>query len=140
MPFFDEKSGALTFDEGLRLIPHMEKEALLAALKKARGASPDLGASGIVAFPACRARGGLLAPICTLKEGRLSAVSLVVQAVSQGRAPTAAEQRGFLFLLLCLKDPCPDTLRNCVFKAEGATVSISTDPRLGGALARIQYR
>ncbi len=140
MPFFDEKTGSLTFENGLHLEARMEREALFKVLTAAGGSSPDLGEAGIIAFPACGVRGGSLGLICFLREDRLAEVCLTVCAVGQRAAPTADQQRAFFFELFCLKDPCPDTRRNTLFKSEAASLSISTDPRLGNAVARVLYR
>lgn len=137
--FFDEKTGALTFETGLRLIPYMTRKDLLAALKEAGGTSRDLGESGILPFPSCPVAGGALAPVCFLQEDRLAAVTLTVVSVGQKTALSAEQQRAFLFASFRAKDPCPDTQRNCVLHCAFGAISLCTDPRSGHASARVSY-
>jgi hypothetical protein len=137
--FFNEKSGALTFETGLRLAPNMTRKDLLAALKEAGGASRDLGESGIFPFPPCPVAGGSLAPVCFLQEDRLASVTLTVVSVGQKTALSAEQQRSFLFTSFRAKDPCPDTLRNCVLQCAFGAITLCTDPRSGRASARVSY-
>ena len=135
----DEKTGALTFETGLRLTPYMTRKDLLAALKEAGGTSRDLGESGILPFPPCPAAGGVLAPVCFLREDRLAAITLAAVSVGQKTVLSAEQQRAFLFAAFQAKDPCPDTLRNCVLHCAFGIVTLCTDPRSGHALARVAY-
>lgn len=137
--FFDEKTGGLAFETGLRLAPSMGKQELLGALKEAGGVSRDLGESGILAFPPCPAAGGALAPVCFLREDRLAAVTLTAVWAGQRTALTAEQQRAFLFAAFRAQDPCPDTQRNCVLHCAFGTVALCTDPRSGHASARVEY-
>lgn len=139
MPFFDEITGTLTFDSGLCLTAHMPQNALIKALQSQGGITPDLGAGGLLLFPACAAAGGILAPACTLAENALQAVTLSVVSIGGRTAPTAEQQRTFLFACIRAKDPAPDTRRPCKLRCEFGSASIYTDPRLGTALLRIVY-
>jgi len=139
MPFLDAKSGTLTFENGVRLVSHMEKVELLDALRKAGGNAPDKGESGVVAFPACPVAGGTLAILCVLREDRLQSVSLTVVSVGQKAAPSAEQQRAFLFLCFGAKDPCPDTQRNCELSCQFGSITLCTDPRVGSAIGRLSY-
>ncbi len=140
MPFFDEISGTLTFQNGLRLSPFAQREALLELLQKAGGTAPDLGTEGVLVFPAGPVKGGSVAPVCLLRDDALWQISLSVGSVGPKPTPTAEQQRAFLFGLFRLKDPCPDTQRNCLFRGDGWTLTLSTDPRLGHAIASLSYR
>ena len=137
--FFDEKTGALTFETGLSLTPFLSRTDLLAALREAGGTSPDLGKSGVLSFPSCPVAGGALAAVCFLREDFLSAVTLTAAAVGQRTPLTAEQQRAFLFACFQAKDPCPDTQRNCVLRCAFGTITLCTDPRSGHASARVEY-
>ena len=104
------------------------------------GVQVYLEEAGIVPFPACPEKEGSVAVVCLLRDGKLTEVCLTVEAARQCPMPTADQQRAFLFALFCLRDPCPDARRSCVFQSGEATVSICADPRLGGAAACVAYR
>ena len=139
MLFLDAESGMLTFENGVRLVPHMEGTALLEALREAGGSASGKGENGVVVFPACPVAGGMLAALCVLREGRLQSVSLTVASVGQKAAPSAEQQRAFLFQCFAAKDPCPDTRRNCDLSCPFGSISLCTDPRVGCAVGRISY-
>ncbi len=140
MLFFEEKVGKLTFDNGLRLAPNLPIQQVQAARKTLDGVTPPAEDFGIFPFPPCPVAGGRLAPVCFFQEGKLKAVSLTVVTVGQKNTPDAEQQRAFLFACFSAKDPSPDTLRNCILRCTFGTVTLSTDPRSGHALARIAYR
>ena len=75
-----------------------------------------------------------------------------VQAKSQGAsnsttstspptsaAPSAEQQRAFLFHCMMAKDPCPDTQRNCILACDFGSITLCTDPRVGSAIGRVSY-
>lgn len=137
--FFDEKTGALAFENGLRLLPYMKGKDLLAALGEA-GMSPHGPEDpGMAPLPPCPTAGGALAPVCHLLEDKLAAVTLTVAAAGPKAALTAEQQRAFLFAAFQARDPCPDTQRNCVLRCACGAVTLCTDPRSGQALARVEY-
>ena len=140
MQFFDEKSGALALGRGCSLSARMTEEAVLenrAHLGKS-DVQPKRG--GMVPFPSIKAGKGRIAPLAIVEGGVLRAVHLWT-AATKGRPPqTAHQQRAFLFSLLGCKDPCPDTLKSCHVACEFGSMTLSSDPRTGCALARITYR
>ncbi|MCL1855534.1 MAG: hypothetical protein FWF86_07355 [Clostridia bacterium] len=140
MPFLDAKSGTLTFDNGVRLFSHMEKAELLEILHTAGGDAPDKGKSGVLAFPACPVPGGMLAVLCMLRDDRLQTISVTVVSVGQKTEPSAEQQRAFLFHCFAVKDPCPDTRRNCDLSCEFGSITLCTDPRVGSAIGRLSYQ
>lgn len=139
MPFFNEKSGAVTLAKGYSLTAHMQAADLLMALGALRGVFPGLGESRIVPFPVLKVRGGRIAILAFLEESKLASVRLSVVAIGQKTMPPAEQQRAFLFSLIRCKDLCPDTQRSCRIACAFGSVTISTDPRTGSALARIAY-
>jgi len=139
MPFLDVKTGMLTFENGVRFISHMDKAELLETLREAGCNSPDEGACSVIAFPSCPVAGGMLAAFCILWEERLQSVSLTVTSVGQKTAPSAEQQRSFLFHCFAVKDPCPDTQRNCELSCEFGIITLCTDPRGGSAIGRLSY-
>ncbi len=139
MPFFNEATGALAFENGLCLLSGSTKKELAEALARLGGSAPTSPAWDHLPFPACPVSGGLLAPLCFVQEDRLRAVTLTVVAAGQKLTPTAEQQRAFLFACFHAKDPCPDTQRSCVLRTDFGSITLSTDPRLGHALARVTY-
>lgn len=139
MPFLDTKTGMLTFENGVCLVPHMEKAELLEALCEAGGNVLGEGESGALAFPACPAAGGMLAALCILWQERLRSISLTVVSVGQKTAPSAEQQRAFLFHCFAAKDPCPDSRQNCILSCEFGNITLCTDPRVGSAIGRLSY-
>jgi hypothetical protein len=139
MPFIDEHSGTITLAKGCILSAHMPAKDVLTALRMRNGTSEDLGEGGMIPFPACPVKGGVIAAIAFLENGLLSAVNLSVVAIGQRGSASAEQERAFLFSLLRLRDPRPDTQRTCQLAYTFGSVMVSTDPRTGRALARVLY-
>ena len=140
MPFLDAKSGILTFENGVRLVPHMKKTDLMEILREAGDNTLDKGEGTVVAFPSCPVAGGMLAVLCVLREDRLQSVSLTVVSVGQKATPSMEQQRAFLFLCFAIKDPCPDTWRTCDLACEFGNITLYTDPRVGSAIGWLSYK
>lgn len=133
MMFLTPETGELRFPGGLSLRAGME----------AREIDPHLrslpGQEAVFCLPQLPVEGGLLAPVCVLEDGRLAAVRLTAAAVT-GRHETPGErQRAFLFALLGLKDPCPDTRQSVQVTAPFGSLTLYTDPVTGQAGALVEY-
>ncbi|NLV58587.1 MAG: hypothetical protein GXY67_07425 [Clostridiales bacterium] len=137
--FFNDKTGTLTFETSLCLTPFMIRRDLMAALQDAGSTIHDLDKSDILPLPAFAVEGGTLAPVCFLLNDRLVAVTLTASSVGQKTALTGEQQRAFLFASFRAKDPCPDTLRNCILHGGFGSITLCTDPRSGHASARIAW-
>lgn len=140
MPFFNKKTGALAFEGGLTLRAHMTQTELVKALADAGMKAPAPGNGSMLPCPALTGAGGMLAPVCFFREGKLSSVLLTPLSAGQKKTPTVDQQRAFLFASISAQDPSPDTKASCEIRCGFGSLSISTDPRLGGAQMRLAYR
>ncbi len=129
MAFLDLKTGSLSFEDGLCLQGGMETAGLNVAAAGEREWLLDSRA----------VPGGRIAPLLGVEKGRLRYVLLHVSDIA-GRAPRdSTRQREFLFGLLGLKDPCPDTMACVCMRAPFGSVSVLTQPYSGASGALIQY-
>ena len=139
MPFFDEKTGALTLGKGYRLTAFMPDSGVLSVLRSI-GGSPSDWSADIIPFSAIAVSGGRITLIAFLEEDRLSTIKISVVSIKPKRVPAADQQRAFLFSLFGVSDPCPDTQRSCCLAMSFGSLTISTDPRTGHASACLTYQ
>lgn len=134
MKFFTPETGEIRFPGGLSLRGGMP----------ARAIDPHFccppGREAVFCLPRLAVEGGSLAPVCLLAEDALRTVRLSAVSVT-GRQQTPGErQRAFLFALLGLADPCPDTQQTVRIKAAFGYLTLYTDPVSGQAEALVEYR
>lgn len=133
MAFLFSDTGQLLFRDGLRLVPFMTEEEL-----ELLSVFPQEG-TGYLPLKAHPVKGGSIAPILLMEQGRLSSVTLHVAAIGQRQDTDTDRQRSFLFQSLGFKDPCPDTRGNVRVVCRFGEVLLCTDPYTGGSFARITY-
>ncbi len=134
MMFLTPETGEIRFSGGLSL----------RAGTGAREIDPHLrtlpGQDTVFCLPRLAVEGGSLAPVCILDDGGLHTVRLTAVSVTGRQQTPGDRQRAFLFGLLGLKDPCPDTQQSVRVKAPFGTLTIYTDPVTGQAGALVEYR
>ena len=133
MMFLTPETGEIRFPGGLCLRGGME----------ARQIDPHLrshpGQETVFCLPRLAVEGGSLAAVCLVGDHGLHTVRLTAVSVT-GRQQTPGErQRAFLFGLLGLTDPCPDTRQSVRVKAPFGKVTLYTDPVTGQAGALVEY-
>ncbi len=139
MPFFDDQSGALTLPTGHQLTGRMPKAEVLRALESLSPRETLLEENRTIPFPSLDVPGGRVALLAFLAHGLLKHVHIFPTGIGQKTVLTAEQQRAFLFSLVRLKDPCPDTGRSCQITCPFGSLGLSTDPRTGFATLRLSY-
>lgn len=129
MAFFDCDTGRIVFEDGLTLEGGME----VAGLEVLAVGQEEI-ALGFHAAP-----GGRVAALLGVGEGRLRSVTLTVGEAAGRRMPDSARQREYLFSLLNLRDPCPDTMGSVCVSAPFGRLLLVTQPYTGAFSALIQY-
>ena len=133
MAFLSSDTGQLLFRDGVCLHGEMSEEILAQY-----GVNPEDG-NGCFCMPPHPVRGGNLAPIITLENGRVSAVTLSVAMIGIRQDADTDRQRSFLLQTLGLKDPCPDTRGAVRVVYPFGEILLCTDPYTGGSTARVIY-
>ena len=133
MAFLSSDTGQLLFRDGLCLHGDMTEDTLAQY-----GVNPEDG-NGCFCMEPHPVRGGTLAPVITLENGRLAAVTLSVAMIGIRQDADTDRQRGFLFQTLGLKDPCPDTRSSVRVAYPFGEILLCTDPYTGGSTARVIY-
>lgn len=134
MPFLNMDSGDLVFSDGFCLRAGMSAQELTADQ-----AVPPLDGEAVLLLPARGVRGGSVAPVCEFQHNGLCRVTLAVDTVGGRTERNAGRQRAFLFSLLCLRDPCPDTRRCVRVRCPFGEALLFSDPYTGYASARLLY-
>ncbi len=134
MMFLTPDTGEIRFPDGLCLRAGMQ----------AREIDPHLrshpGQEAVFTLPRMAVEGGSVAAVCVLDDGGLHTVRLTAAAVTGRQQTPADRQRAFLFGLLGLKDPCPDTQQTVRVKAPFGRVTMYTDPVTGQAGVLVEYQ
>lgn len=133
MPFMDAQTGRMTFLDGLSLYSGMPAQEI-----NERFQNP-IERDITLCLKERPVEGGSLAPVCVLDAHGLRCVTLYAHSPAGRQDAGADRQRAFLFAVLRLKDPCPDTRRAVKVRCAFGTVLIDTEPYTGVAAARLEY-
>lgn len=134
MIFLTPETGEICFPDGLCLRAGMQPREIDPHLRS------HPGQEAVFSLPAMAVEGGSLAAVCVLNDAGLHTVRLTAAAVTGRQQTPADRQRAFLFGLLGLKDPCPDTRQSVSIKAPFGRLTVYTDPVSGQAGALVEYR
>lgn len=143
MQFWDENSGVVQLNDNMPLLPHMDRQALLALYANLTGEPwpPNIAQNEpILALPAFAVPGGRLACVCLMHGDKLHAAEFTVVNVGQRKRGTADQQRALLFQCLHGNDPSKDSKRGVLLRCPFGTALVATDPRSGDAMLRLTYR
>lgn len=133
MMFLTPETGEIRFSGGLCLRAGMS----------AREIDPHLcslpGQDAVFCLPQLAVEGGSLAPVCVVGDSGLHTLRLTAVSVTGRQQTPGDRQRAFLFRLLGLEDPCPDTQQSVQVQAPFGRVTVYTDPVTGQAGALVEY-